>query len=341
MENNKNKNTIHNNDTTNETMRQTRITCWKKYNNALIARGNIQQLVNNTLFRNTLELHQVDKAHHGKGRPRQYTDAVIFLMLAIKEIFALDLRRTEGFTKCLFAMYGVDLEIPSYTTLSRRLGRLHIHLNISKSRFAKSIVALVDSTGMQVSGEGNWFRHKHGRQRKRHFIKEHLLVDYSSMQIIGWSMTPDYIGDTIPIPDLLDQAMQQNIRIIELIGDGAYDGRNTYKIAAEHHINLLAPPPKNAKLHTGEDEVKLIEEKPEWILRNDRVARCREVGREKWKIESNYHRRSLVETQMFRLKSAFTGKINSRLQQNQYNEMAMRIYLLNGWTNVYMPTYTA
>ncbi len=36
------------------------------------------------------------------------------------------------------------------------------------------------------------------------------------------------------------------------------------------------------------------------------------MGRTKWKRESDYHRRSLAETTMFRLKCIFGGKLSSR-----------------------------
>lgn len=36
------------------------------------------------------------------------------------------------------------------------------------------------------------------------------------------------------------------------------------------------------------------------------------MGRKKWKRESGYHRRSLAETTMFRVKCIFGGKLASR-----------------------------
>lgn len=339
MINKTNKNTIHTNDTTKSVVKQTRITSWRNYNKALIARGNIMLLVNDAFTRSIMEKHNRTKKKV-VGHPIMHTDAIIYLMLAIKEIFQLDLRRTEGFTRCLFAMYGLDIAIPSYATLCRRIGNLSIDSGINHSRLRQAVVALVDSTGMQISGEGNWFRHKHGRQQKRRYIKEHILVDYYSMQIIGWRMTPDYVGDNTVLESLLEQITRSQTKVIEIIGDGAYDDHKAYKIAANNHINLLVPPPKNAKVYVGLELDKLLHSKPECILRNERVEQCRTIGRDNWKKEVNYHRRSLVETQMHRLKSAFSSQIHSKKQANQYNEMAMRIYLLNTWTNTYMPTYT-
>jgi hypothetical protein len=43
-------------------------------------------------------------------------------------------------------------------------------------------------------------------------------------------------------------------------------------------------------------------------------------GLETWKKETNYHRRSLAETAMFRLKTIFGPKLHSRSFENQCSE---------------------
>jgi hypothetical protein len=44
----------------------------------------------------------------------------------------------------------------------------------------------------------------------------------------------------------------------------------------------------------------------ERLARDENLRRIRLVGRAAWKRESGYHRRSLAETTMFRLKTIFS-----------------------------------
>ena len=43
------------------------------------------------------------------------------------------------------------------------------------------------------------------------------------------------------------------------------------------------------------------------LIRDENLRRIRQVGRKAWKQEVGYHRRSLAETQMYRVKTIFGG----------------------------------
>ena len=80
---------------------------------------------------------------------------------------------------------------------------------------------------------------------------------------------------------------------------------------------------------------------PGWETRNSYVRQCGRVGRKLWKEQTGYHRRSLAETSMFRLKRLFGSHLKSRRRDNQDAEVQMRISLLNLFTSYGMPSYTA
>lgn len=65
------------------------------------------------------------------------------------------------------------------------------------------------------------------------------------------------------------------------------------------------------------------------LSRDEHLRRIRKVGRAKWKNESGYHQRSLVETTMFRLKTIFGGKLRSRQFDNQAVELLLQCVALN------------
>lgn len=71
--------------------------------------------------------------------------------------------------------------------------------------------------------------------------------------------------------------------------------------------------------------------------RNAHIARIREVGRDVWKAECGYHRRSLVETAIFRLKTIFGDGLTARKLKRQQTEAALCCCALNRMTRLGMP----
>jgi hypothetical protein len=56
-------------------------------------------------------------------------------------------------------------------------------------------------------------------------------------------------------------------------------------------------------------------------VRNSYVRSIWGLGRNEWKKQSGYHKRSLAETAMFRLKRSFSGRLKSKTRQNQETEI--------------------
>jgi hypothetical protein len=67
------------------------------------------------------------------------------------------------------------------------------------------------------------------------------------------------------------------------------------------------------------------------------LQRIEQVGRAAWKQESGYHRRSLAETTMFRLKLTFGGRVRSRSFDNQAVELFLQCAALNRMIQVAKP----
>ena len=63
--------------------------------------------------------------------------------------------------------------------------------------------------------------------------------------------------------------------------------------------------------------------------RDEALRQIRQHRRKQWKQDSGYHRRSLAETAMFRHKTAFGGKVQSRKFENQATELLCQCALLN------------
>lgn len=59
-----------------------------------------------------------------------YSDLAIQTMATVKAVYRLAGRQCQGFLKSIFELMGIDLPVPEYSILSRRLGQLSIELSL-------------------------------------------------------------------------------------------------------------------------------------------------------------------------------------------------------------------
>jgi hypothetical protein len=71
---------------------------------------------------------------------------------------------------------------------------------------------------------------------------------------------------------------------------------------------------------------------PALKLRNRAIEEVHFLGKKNWKLSHRYHRRSLAEAAMHRIKAAFGPGLRSRLWPNQLHEALLRAHILNSWT---------
>jgi hypothetical protein len=138
-----------------------------------------------------------------RGRPRVYADAVIQMLLGLKQVFRLPLRALQGFAACMNKLAFADLPVPNYTTLCRRARDLDVVLPTLRS--GEPLHLVVDSTGLKVFGEGEWKVGKYGYSKRRTWRKVHLAMDANIGQICAALMTHQDVGDGEVLPELLDQ----------------------------------------------------------------------------------------------------------------------------------------
>ena len=100
---------------------------------------------------------------------------------------------------------------------------------------------LIDSTGLQVYGAGQWLEAKHGAKSRRTWRKLHLAVDVVSGRIVAQTLTDQDVDDPSQVGPLLDQLDDP---IAQVTADGAYDGAPTYQTIAAHgdDIAVVIPP---------------------------------------------------------------------------------------------------
>lgn len=286
---------------------------WSKYNRELIQRGSITFWIDEQALVNWFHLGE------GSGFQKIYSDVAILAVLILKDRFELTLRSAEGFATSIFAMMKLHLPIPSYTTLSRRAGKLSVPIR-KHAKTGEALHVVIDSTGLKVFGEGEWKVRQHGYSKRRTWRKLHLCVDEASGEILSSILTDNSFKDNEDFVDLMEGAESD---VLQVSGDGAFDATNCYDYCDQENIQATIPPRSDAKIqqHGNNND--------EPLQRDENLRLIREIGKPAWKALSGYSRRPLAETAMYRFKVIFGDKLHARNFQNQATEAFVKCKLLN------------
>jgi IS5 family transposase len=161
----------------------------------------------------------------------------------LRAAFKMALRQTKGLMASVLTLMNLTASAPDHTTVSRR----SVGLPIMKSAAVPNgpLHVLIDSTGLEVFGAGQWLVAKHGAKSHRTWRKFHLAVDADSGMIVAQVLTDQDTGDASQVGPLLGQIEQE---IEKVTADGAYDGASTYQTIAQHggNIEVVVLPRKTA-----------------------------------------------------------------------------------------------
>lgn len=258
-----------------------------------------------------------------RGRSSKFSDAAIQFCLTIKNLFDLALRQTMSFLESLLHLSGLHWPVPDFSTVCRLQHSLQVHVPYHSRQAGLHL--LVDSTSIKFLGEGEWKCKKHGPERRRQWRKLHIGIDAQTLQIRAIFTTSNEVTDAAVVADLLDQVPHHE-SIRSLTGDGAYDTQTAYEAAIQRAAIPIITPRKNARVRKGDA----------FVYRNAAVAACRRLGRRIWKVWSDYHRRSLMESKMNCIKR-LGEQVMSRTFEPQVNELHIRAAILNRFTELGSP----
>lgn len=297
---------------------QYRIKNWREYNQALIGRGSL------TLWfdEKTVESWLNSDRSGQRGHPQVYGEVAVQCMLLLKQTFHLALRQTQGFMQSIFQLGGHQLPVLSYSQLSRR--QKTVQLSLPRQTRGQTIHVLVDATGLKVFGEGEWKTRQHQVSKRRTWRKVHLAFDAATGEVLAEVTTENNIHEKELLPELLNQIKEEIDRVG---GDGGFDYQTCYEAIAERGARAIIPPRRDGRIW-GNGQMD---------DRDAHLRRIAEIGRTAWKQESGYHRRSLAETGIFRLKQMFGATLSAHSLKNQQQEVRLRCAALNRMTALGMP----
>ena len=245
---------------------------WSAYNGALVREGSF------FLSGKVLDsLRKFDVQTRRKvGRP-PYPNSLIILLALIRTYFKLPYRQTEGMAKDVLSKLNVT--IPSYATIDRRVRELTIPLELDPS--SSSFELAIDSTGYKVSNRGDWMREKW--KRKRGYVKLHVAVDVKTKKVITLEVTDESVGDNKKFQPLLERASSK-ARVEKVYADTAYDTRANFNLLNAMNAEAAIKPRKNASGKTRGSYLRA------------KVVRAFLPDQEAWKRSVSYGTRWMVET---------------------------------------------
>jgi len=291
-----------------------RVTNWPSYEAGLRQRGDLTFWVDEA----ALAGWQAPRRSTPGGQPR-YSELAIELVLTLRLVFHLALRQAEGFARSVLQLLGMALPVPDHATLSRR-GRAFAGRQARVQAGTGPVHLVLDSTGLELFGQGEWCAAKHGRLRRR-WLKLHLGVDADTGEIAAHVLTGGDGDDAAQAPDLLRQCEDT---ITSLTADSAYDRDPVYQAATRQSGSppaVVIPPRSDAMLSTADPDRQ--------TSRDRHIQLMAERGRIGWQRVTGYGKRNHAETTMNRYKHLIGPKLRARTRPGQCGEVALAVQVLN------------
>jgi Transposase DDE domain len=299
-----------------------RVTNWSEYDAALRQRGSLTVW----FTEEAIAAWRAEPRTTRGGQPH-YSALAIATALTLRAVFRLALRQTEGLIGSVIRLLGLDLAVPDHSTLSRRAVTLEVARSQSN---AEPMHLLVDSTGLELCGAGEWLVEKHGTSRRRSWRKLHIGVDSETGRIVTAELTTNDVDDGSQVGPLLDQVVGP---LASFTGDGAYDQEGVYTNVAERHPEaVVIVPPRSTAVPS-----EMAETEP--TQRDCHLQLIATKGRMGWQKASGYNKRAGVEAAIGRYKRVIGDGLRSRAFQRQATELAIAVRALNHMLEFGRPNY--
>lgn len=225
-----------------------RVTNWQQYNQALRDRGDLTNWFDDRAIK-----HWYAKNKGKPGDQKIYSNLAIETAGIIKLVFNLPLRQTQGFMHSMTKLMGLNLRIPDYSTLLRRMKKLNVNLTPDHIR-KKGTHIIIDSTGLSVYGADEFFRSKKGKVRVKDYRRLHIAMN-EHQQIIANELTTPHKNEQPQVPKLLKKS-QDHCECI--MPDRNYDHKSVYRAIEKYRptrfvrrvehdrYQVIIPPRRNA-----------------------------------------------------------------------------------------------
>ena len=288
---------------------------WKETDEKLIRRGEL--ILDPKILENPkTELKTMNK--HKPGRNYHIPNTYIQLLAAVRYLYEMPYRQLEGFTRALHTLVPTTPTRADYSDIRKRILRLDTDPYRSLRGTTEPVTIAVDSTGISVHKAGGWIERKHGK--KKRYVKLHFAVNVESHEVVSMEVTTDDVHDVKALPGLVEKA-EGNVRVAEVLGDGAYDSSGVYALLEGLGIRVTVKPKRNGRPDRGHPG------------RRRAIGLVRSLGYEGWADLVGYGRRWAVETAYSSFKRLFGEHSLARSFENIVRELVGKVALYNMMVN--------
>jgi hypothetical protein len=286
---------------------------WNLYNHQLVNRGKIIDLyLSSAVLSNEKDRKIINQ--NKRGRPFEYSNVVIFSSYAIKCVFKLAYRQTEGLIDSITSVMKSSL-CPNFRTIWYRIKAFKasgVRLQIRTQNVGDKLEVAIDSTGLKDVNDGE-YRTKVYRKQKS-WTKFHIVVDKYNGKILTAKITRDKVGDGQVFGSMINP-IKKSVPVV--YGDGAYDTVKIWdwcnKNAVEGKIPVrinASPKGKGARQSAVRKQFG-IPQTPTRLGFFDIKAR-RNYYRHIWRKRSGYGNRWIVEATFASFKRMFGEAVFSK-----------------------------
>jgi len=112
-------------------------------------------------------------------------------------------------------MLGTPLTSPNYTLFCKRAKEAKNSL--PRLSHAQPMEIAIDSSGLKVTGEGEWKVKKHGVGKRRGWIKIHIGVDTHTQELTTIEVTDEKTADSNVLPNLVEHSAKSLQKVLAVI----------------------------------------------------------------------------------------------------------------------------
>ncbi len=299
-----------------------RVTNWPEYDAALRARGSLTVW----FTAEAIAAWRAEPRTTRGGQPH-HSDLAIATALTLRAVFRLALRQTEGLVGSILHLPGLDPAVPDRSTMSRRARTLELPRT---RRGRRPMHLLVDSTGLRLSGPGEWLAGRHGSKARRLWRKLHLATDADTGGIAAELAGHDADDGGQVVEALLDG---YGGPVASFAADGAYDRADACAaVAARSPRAAVVIPPRSSAVLSAAGNAEPTQ-------RDAHIAAIAAHGRMGWQRRSGYNWRALVEADASRWKRIIGDGLRSRTDDRRSAEAAIAARALNRMLKLGRPEY--
>lgn len=303
-----------------------KVTNWSKYNKSLRNRGNLSLYFPEGDLK-SLFINEEPYESGISGRLPTYRAAYIELIYTFYRLFNWGIRQITGYFEYLWRTLGLDIKVPSFGNLSDLFSALPIKIRHFCDKLAQrikrgeSINLLMDSTGLQFSKASHWYEEKYGKTRsKKPWRKLHLSMD-TEMEMFCAQITECDEPDGSVMDDLFPE---EGSNIEKVTADKGYYSIEGVEALYKKGIIPVIPPPDHSVVHN----------QPTTTWHDKIVQYIKDKGSiYAFHKKYGYGKRSLVESQISRLKRCIGDTLKTQKIDSQKREAIIIANILNKWNS--------